>query len=301
VRGSFIPIVFGISFGNRSNPVKTKSFRVAILWEIIVQTTHPRQYSRKGKLPLYVPPSPRFQLFLKTVRPMNQKSFDRKSLLLISGGLVVVLFLLQFVINPPSSTRTDGASGAPAQVATADRDRDFKPGKFPMKVAHGDASRRVITHQAADFARGEQDNVVVKDGLQMGDDPTFVYELEPGKVFGVYLSPEEKALEPFDTFIASSEVTTPENSVLNWAFRIKLESGDWSDWRELSAAELNQPVRLGDLASSWQYRLSFYANSAAASPHVHRVTVTTLRFEPAQLSMNSSPSFPQTTPPRHKQ
>jgi hypothetical protein len=232
---------------------------------------------------------------------MKQKSSEQKWLFLVFGGLVVVLSLMRLTLTDSTASHpTYGSSSAPeTQAATANHDRDFMPGKLRIRAAHGDASRKVITHQAADFVRGEQVNTVVKDGLQMGDDPTFVYQLEPGGLFGVYLSPEETTLEPFDTLIASYEVTTPENSALNLAFRIKPEGGEWSDWREISAEELKQPVRMGDTALSWQYRLTFRASSPVASPLVRRVTVTTLRSSSIQLSMNSSaPSSQQTTPLR---
>lgn len=215
---------------------------------------------------------------------MKPKSSEKKWVLLALAGLALVMGLARFTSIRSSQPANNARSDASATVETSTH--DSRPRALRTRANPGDASRKVIAHRAADFAHGEHNNVRVKDGLQMGDDPTFVYQLEPGGLFGVYLSPEEKTLEPFDTLIVTHDVTTPESSSLECAFRIKPEGADWSDWEEISAAKLNKPVLLGTSALSWQYRLTFRASSAAASPRVRGVTVTTQQSDPVQLSMN---------------
>ncbi len=223
---------------------------------------------------------------------MKPKSSDKKWLFVVVGGSVLLLCLLR--LTPTHSA--ERSSSASNSDAASNHQRPSRPGKFWRKGAQSDAPPKPITHQAAHFTQGEQLNILVDEELQMGGDPTFVTALGD-RVFGVYVSPEETAPEPFNTLIANYDVTTPENSELNCAFRIRADSGEWSDWREISAQELNKPVLMGASGLAWQYRLTFYASPGAASPRVRNVTVTTRQSDPIQLGMNSSAPFsPQATP-----
>lgn len=136
------------------------------------------------------------------------------------------------------------------------------------------AAARQTTHAAGDFARGDLQNLRLKDGLEMGDDPAFVPRFAPFQRFGLYVSPEEPASESFDALTVDVGAMVPKGSRLTFEFRTKSPEADWTEWQELSAEAWSKPWPLSARASSWQYRLYFFADDPANSPKVRRVSVT---------------------------
>jgi hypothetical protein len=157
------------------------------------------------------------------------------------------------------------------------------------ETSAGEARARSITHQAEEFGRGERENVIVTDGIQMGDNTGFVSRISPYRFFGVFLSSEERA-GVFDTIVPGYVATAPDDNELLFEFRTEKAPGAWTVWQEVEPGQLDQSIPLEEPAIGWQYRLTFHANAPSNSPKVYRVTMAT--HKAGELSDNSPAGIP---------
>jgi hypothetical protein len=196
-------------------------------------------------------------------------------ILLGAGVVLVIAYFWRPAETLPSAINQTTATQVP-------RPEHFSEpkirGRAPKPNAPEGASRPVHseTHGLAEFKKGELQNTLVGDGLQMGTDATYAPRLRPFKIFGIYTSPEQRPGESFDTVTPSYDGWRPEGSELTFEFRTRPEAEEWSTWREVSVLDL--PLKCQP-ANAWQYRLTFYANDPSNSPKVHTVTMATLKSD----------------------
>jgi hypothetical protein len=147
-----------------------------------------------------------------------------------------------------------------------------------------------IVHQPSDFTKGELENTIVTDGLQLGTNPTFLSRLKPYRFFGIYISPEEQAGTAFDRVTPNCDLLPANESEMTFEFRTKPVNADWTVWEEVAITNFNQPFMLEAPATSWQYRLTFYANDPANSPKVRNVSMISqeAQHDPAYSANNTN-------------
>jgi hypothetical protein len=151
------------------------------------------------------------------------------------------------------------ATGTPVLVGSAPRESGSKP----------------ITHTATDFVKGEFDNIVLNDALHLGNDTTPTTFQSKYKLYGLFHSLPEDLPTTFNKVIPSYQGTIPEGGELGFWIRTRTADGIWSTWTEVGTEHLNQPIMLERPATSWQYRLTFFANDTVSSPRITGVTVGT--------------------------
>lgn len=215
---------------------------------------------------------------------MHYSSFMKKTFYIVLG-LALLGGAFYFLTRSPQASdqaTADQNASDSSQAGVNRKNSDEKSRhKFWTKAEKGDASlvespRRTVTHQAPDFTKGEMENMTVTDGLAMGNDPSFSPHFNPNyKMFGVYISPEEGAVKPFDRVIPKYDATVPANAELTFAFRTRTADTDWTVWQEVAANQLNQPMMLDNPATSVQYRLMLFGNDSASGPKVRSVSLTT--------------------------
>lgn len=143
----------------------------------------------------------------------------------------------------------------------------------PVPVALPVPEPLAFTHGPAEFAKGEaQNSTVSADGLQMGNDLTFVCRTMPYNYFGIYVSPEQNTTE-FHKLVLNPEIVVPAESAATFEFRTKTTTGQWTVWQEVSKEEFRQPIMLENPATAWQYRINLYANDPAQGPKVRKLHV----------------------------
>ncbi|MDB6123948.1 MAG: hypothetical protein JWQ71_2941 [Pedosphaera sp.] len=155
-----------------------------------------------------------------------------------------------------------------------------KPVAPPVSAPPTDASpkptaSKPITHTAADFVKGEFDNIVLNNALHLGNDATPTTFQNKYKLYGLFHSLPEDLSTTFNKVIPSYQGTIPEGGALGFWIRTRTSDGTWSTWIEVGAENMNQPIMLESPATSWQYRLTFFANDTATSPNITSVTVGT--------------------------
>lgn len=150
----------------------------------------------------------------------------------------------------------------------------------------------ITVHVSADFRHGSHSNVLVDGGLRMANEDEYVPRgAPPDQKYGVYLSPEQEALQSFDELILQSEARVPEESELAFEFRTRAVDGDWSVWRRIEPNQMSQPIAVGSPANAWQYRLTFFAQESAPGPEVESVAFVT-RPVALRAAENPAPEQP---------
>ncbi len=212
----------------------------------------------------------------------------KKHLFLLFGLVIGLLF---FLLVPRLSTKNSPSEkvNLSSARATVTNSSTFKsPSPLPPDVTPINADGipadakvltprissalpvQVVAHSAKDFAWGAfVRTVVVQESLQLSPEAA-----SDSVISGTFVSPQYLGHQSFDTISLSHAATIPAGSALKLDLRV-LNGGNWSGWQELSEAELSQPISIDGWASGWQYRLTFSAPSAASSPLVQRVTITT--------------------------
>jgi hypothetical protein len=129
--------------------------------------------------------------------------------------------------------------------------------------------------QGRDFERGERHNIVLDNGIHLGDDTNFLSHFEEGRLMGMYISPEQVSSNVFDAVTIGLDATIPETSSLTIEYRSRPEDGAWTTWHELSPTQINELMLTPMPAQRVQYRLTLLASSVAESPKVRAVQVQT--------------------------
>lgn len=213
----------------------------------------------------------------------------------LAGAVVVSMFLNrspETIVARKVSRET--VIGAPSPLAplepgvrseSATPDFSVAPAKPKVSseaaVGYDQAASPVIAeeitvHVSSDFRLGDLSNLVTSDVLRMGDGFGFGPRGAPSdQRFGVYISPEQEAIQNFDEIIAQSEAVIPEGSELVFEFRTRAADGDWSVWQRIEPNQMSQPVPLAAPADAWQYRLSFFAGDPTLSPRVGSIAFAT--------------------------
>ncbi len=129
-----------------------------------------------------------------------------------------------------------------------------------------------VTHRAPDFKKGKLQNIIVTDGLQLGNDSPRRLRQEPYQYSGVYFSPVFAAAESFDHLTADFKTQASQNAHWLFEFCTARKPGEWSPWEE--ARSSGQTVSLENSARLFQYRITLFADEVATSPKIQSVTIT---------------------------
>lgn len=135
-----------------------------------------------------------------------------------------------------------------------------------------------------DFGFGKFTNTVAAESLQLTE------QAFEGKIsaIGTYTSGQFLGHSAFATIMATYKATVPADGSLQFEVRTMMSSGQWGDWQEMQPGDLSVPVEVEDKGYGWQYRFTFSAPSAASSPQVHNVTITTERGEQSPVGNGTS-------------
>lgn len=182
--------------------------------------------------------------------------------------------------EPPPATLEPDLRSDPAPpafpVVAARPARTSESAVSPNQSSPPVIPEEITVHVSSDFSRGELSNLVSGGVLRMGDGRGFGPRgAPPDQKFGVYISPEQEALQHFDEIIAESEAVIPEGSELAFEFRTRGAGGDWSVWQRIEPNQMSRPVPLASPAQAWQYRLTFFAGDPAMSPRVDSIAFAT--------------------------
>jgi hypothetical protein len=129
---------------------------------------------------------------------------------------------------------------------------------------------------AKGFYHGTMSNLVLKEGrLSLGDDTTPTTFNNGYQLFGVYTSSEHHTRNAFQKVRFGYRGNVPSGSALICEIRTEA-GGTWSGWQEVEADQLGKLISVDSSATSWQYRLSFFANDKASSPSIQSVIVRLL-------------------------
>ncbi|EEF58562.1 hypothetical protein [Pedosphaera parvula] len=169
------------------------------------------------------------------------------------------------------------------------------PATEVVAVAQKQPVSTVITNTAADFAKGETNNVILSNGLmQLGDDATPTTFQSNYKLFGIFHSLPQDLPAPIDRVFPNYQATIPDGGSLMFAFRTRSADGNWSTWTEVNPDQLNEPFMLESPGVSLQYKLSLFGNDAATSPKIASVLMgTQTAAEPAEspnAGVNNAPT-----------
>jgi hypothetical protein len=195
-------------------------------------------------------------------------------------------------VSEQGETAVQGTSASTPQPAITRQNVKSKPGDASEKPA-ADSPYKKTTHDAALFTLGDLQNLKIEHGaLQLGGDASFAPRLEPYRMFGIYVSPEQPSPEIFDAVIPSLESGSQTDGKVIFEFRTQSDAGAWSPWHEVEDKELKQTVMLEEPGKAWQYRLRIFANDPANGPKVRGVSLTTRRS--AAFSQHETISPPAT-------
>jgi hypothetical protein len=210
----------------------------------------------------------------------------KKAVLIVA--VLVAAGVGYFIFQSNSSTTAQSAKSATTAGTTsgisAGKTAEGNAEKHRPRATAGDAAEKIIpssgkakvtTHQAVDFNKGQLQNTILNDGLQIGSDASFAPRWAPYKMFGIYTSPDDVVMEPFEALVPDCDLTGELGNTVTFEFRTRPADGDWTVWQEVTTADLGKPVYLSAPAVSWQYRINIYANEAANSPKVRGITITT--------------------------
>jgi hypothetical protein len=161
-------------------------------------------------------------------------------------------------------------SEAPEVLETGSTNADFtKPRILPVP------SIQTVTHSGSDFAWGECSNTVAKGHVQLSA-AAFAGAVQDGSlVSGTYLSARHLGHRSFDTITVGREGEFPSGSALKFEIRMLDKNNEWSGWQEINPDAFDKPFAVEELASGWQYQVTFCALSPEASPRLYSVTITT--------------------------
>jgi hypothetical protein len=225
----------------------------------------------------------------------------------LSGIALVVCLVavgIYFFTRPSTSSVEPKTSTTPTDSTVKDSSATAGQtviSKVGLKSKPGDASQKPpvdspykdTKHEGADFTAGDLQNLKIENGaLQLGGDASFAPRLEPYKMFGIYVSPEQNAPEIFDAVIPDFQNGAKTDGKVIFEFRTQSPNDVWSPWHEVEDAERKQTVMLEEPGKAWQYRLRIFANDPANGPKVRGVSVTTRRS--AAFSQHETISPPAT-------
>jgi hypothetical protein len=131
-------------------------------------------------------------------------------------------------------------------------------------------------HSKDDFVFGEFVNTGASESLGLTDQ---AFEGQSSGT-GTFASFRCLGHRGFDTITLNYDATIPPGGSLRFEVRTMLPNGKWSDWQEIERSFLNVPAQVDGKGYGWQYQFTFFAPSAASSPRVHSVTITTEVIEP---------------------
>ncbi|MBA4149678.1 MAG: hypothetical protein H0X66_16320 [Verrucomicrobia bacterium] len=207
-----------------------------------------------------------------------RKSFVAILFLAVIAGCFLLLKRSPGDLNETANSPSPAAfenSGEHTAATELTRPRWNKPSRPDVSPNEVPPPSNAILYGPADFARGELQNIVVDDGIKLGDNAAFVPRSNPNfRLFGNFISPEIDSSQPFDLLNLNLQASALGENEVTFEIRTRSRDGFWSEWQEVSPERMKEPLPVESPKSTgWQFRVVLFANDSAGSPKVETISV----------------------------